>query len=46
MIGLATYPAFFILGLVYSILAGMAANRGEWYDVPVIGKIARQQSGI
>ena len=46
LIGFLTYPAFFILGLVYSILAGMAANRGEWYDIPVIAKTAHQQAGV
>ncbi len=46
IIGFVTLPAFGLLGLIFSILAGMAANRGEWYDIPVIGKIARQQSGV
>ncbi len=45
LIGFVTYPAFFLLGLVFSILAGLAANRGEWYDIPILGKIARQQTG-
>lgn len=45
LIGFITYPAFFLLGLVFSILAGLAANRGEWYDIPILGKIARQQTG-
>jgi len=45
LIGLLTYPAFFVLGLVFSILAGLAANRGEWYEIPVIGAFARQQVG-
>ena len=45
LIGFLTYPAFFLLGLVFSILAGLAANRGEWYDIPILGKIARQQTG-
>lgn len=46
LIGFLTYPAFFILGLVFSILAGLAANRGEWYEIPVIGKFARQSAGL
>ena len=45
-IGFLTYPAFFVLGLVFSILAGLAANKGDWYDIPVIGKIARQSAGL
>ena len=46
LIGFLTYPAFFVLGLVFSILAGLAANRGEWYEIPVIGPIARRQTGL
>lgn len=46
LIGFLTYPAFFILGLVYSILAGLAASRGDWYEIPVIGKLARQSVGL
>jgi uncharacterized membrane protein len=44
-IGFLTYPSFFALGLVFSIIAGLAANRGEWYDIPVLGPFARQQTG-
>ena len=46
LIGIAMLPLFGLLGLVFSILAGLAANRGEWYEVPVIGKLARQQVGV
>ncbi len=46
LVGFLTYPAFFILGLVYSVLAGLAANKGDWYEIPVIGKLARQQVGL
>lgn len=42
LIGFLTYPLFFILGLVYSIIAGLAANKGEWYAIPVIANYARQ----
>lgn len=45
-VGFLTYPAFFVLGLAFSIIAGLAANRGEWYDIPVIGQFARQQTGV
>lgn len=45
-ISFALLPVFLILGIVFSILAGLAANRGEWYDIPVLGKIARQQTGF
>jgi len=46
LIGMVTLPAFWILGLVFSILAGLAANKGDWYEIPVIGKIARQSAGV
>lgn len=46
LIGMVTLPAFWILGLVFSILAGLAANKGDWYEIPVLGKIARQNVGI
>ena len=45
-VGFLTMPVFGLLGLVFSIIAGLAANRGEWYDIPVIGKIVRQQGGL
>ncbi len=46
LIGFLTYPLFGILSLVYSILAGLAANRGEWYEIPVVGTFTRQQVGV
>ena len=46
MIGFLTYPLFGILSLVYSIIAGLAANKGEWYEIPFVGKFARQQAGV
>jgi len=45
-IGFLLCPVAHIAGIVLSIMAGLAANRGEWYDVPMIGKIVRQQSGM
>jgi len=38
--------AVWVISLVFHILAGMAANRGELYELPVVGKMARQQVGI
>jgi len=46
LIGFVTFPVFGLLGLIFSIIAGLAANRGEWYEIPLIGPIARQQTGI
>ena len=46
LVGWLLFPAVGILSLVFSILAGLAANRGEWYNIPVIGPIARQQNGV
>ena len=39
-------PVLWIVGIVFAILAGLAANRGEWYEIPVVGKFARQQTGV
>ncbi|MEO7715342.1 MAG: DUF4870 domain-containing protein [Capsulimonas sp.] len=33
----------FVIDIVFCILAGLAANRGEWYEIPVIGEFARKQ---
>ena len=39
-------PLIWVAGIVFAVIAGLAANRGEWYELPVVGKIARQQVGI
>ena len=46
LVGFFILPVVGILGLVFSILAGLAANKGDWYDIPILGPIARQQTGI
>ena len=43
LIGWLIFPIVGLLGLVFSIVAGLAANRGEWYEVPIVGPITRQQ---
>ena len=35
LIGLLVLPVLFVLGIVFPILAAVAANRGEWYRYPV-----------
>lgn len=35
-IGLLTYPLLFILSVVFSIMAAMAANKGEEYTYPMV----------
>ena len=35
-IGFLTYPLFFILSVVFSIIAAMAANKGEEYTYPMV----------
>jgi hypothetical protein len=35
-----------ILNIVFIILTAMAANRGAWYEIPVVGKFAKQKAGI
>ncbi|BDI29234.1 hypothetical protein CCAX7_12850 [Capsulimonas corticalis] len=32
-----------VLNIVFCLIAGLAANRGEWYEIPVIGEFARKQ---
>ena len=39
-------PLIWVAGIVFAVIAGLAANRGEWYELPVVGKIARQQTGV
>src|SRR5665647_2298043 len=39
VIGFLTYPLFFILSLVLSIMAAMAANKGEEYTYPMVPKM-------
>ena len=46
LIGFLLLPVVGILSLVYSIIAALAANKGEWYEIPVVGKYARQQAGV
>ena len=36
VIGFLTYPLFFILSVVFSIIAAMAANKGEEYTYPMV----------
>lgn len=36
----------YIIGVVFGILSALAANKGEWYEMPVIGKFAKQQVGL
>lgn len=35
LIGLILLPVLFVLGIVFLILAAVAANKGEWYRYPV-----------
>lgn len=46
LVGWLLLPAVGILGLVFSIIAGLAANRGEMYEIPILGKFARQQTAV
>jgi uncharacterized membrane protein len=45
LIGFVLLPIVGIVHIIFLILAGMAAYRGEWYGIPVIGKYARQAAG-
>ena len=35
LIGFLTYIAVWVLSIVFAILAGVAASRGEWYKYPI-----------
>ncbi len=35
-----------IAAIYYHIKAGMAANEGQWYELPLVGPYARRQVGI
>ena len=39
LIGVVTYIAVGIFVLVVCIMGGLAANKGDDYDVPVVGKM-------
>ena len=49
---LLAVPLFLVLGLVglgafvLVIIAAIKSYGGEWYEMPVVGKIARQQVGV
>jgi uncharacterized Tic20 family protein len=36
-VGFFLLPVLIVLHLVFPILAGLAANRGEWYRYPLVG---------
>lgn len=46
IIGLFLIPVLAIVGILLPILAGIAANKGELYEYPLVGKMARQSVGI
>ena len=37
------WGAVTVLNIVVCVVGGLAANRGEWYEIPVIGEFARKQ---
>ena len=45
IIGLFLLPVLAIAGIVLPIIAGLAANKGEMYEYPVVGKMARDAVG-
>lgn len=46
LVGLLLIPVVAIASIVWPIIAGLAANKGELYEYPVFGKMARQSVGI
>ena len=51
-LALLTIPLWMVLGLlglaafVFTIVAAIKSFAGEWYEIPLVGKIARQQVGV
>jgi len=48
-LGLIALPIAMLVGFggfVLNILAAIAANKGQWYEMPIVGKYARQFAGI
>lgn len=46
LIGFILLPIVGIGGLIYVIKAAIAANNGELYELPIVGKMARTSIGI
>lgn len=46
LVGFLLLPVVGILSLVFSIIAALAAYRGEWYEIPLVGKYARQFANV
>lgn len=48
-LGVIALPIYGIIGLgslVLNIIAAIAASKGEWYEMPIIGSYARKAAGI
>lgn len=43
LIGSLLLPAFVIVSLVFGLLAGLAAYKGRWFEIPIVGRMARRQ---
>lgn len=43
-IGFLINLALWILSIVFAIIGGMAANKGQWYSYPATGNFANQQA--
>jgi uncharacterized membrane protein len=49
LLAIPLWLAVWVLGLVafvFTIIAAIKSYSGEWYEIPVVGKIARQQVGV
>ena len=40
-LGILTCGVFWIVAIVFHVVAAMEANNGEWYEYPVVGKWAK-----
>ncbi len=46
LVGFFLIPVVVLGSIIFPILAGLAANRGELYEYPLLGKMARNSVGI
>lgn len=46
IVGFILLPFLILVALIVPILAGVNANKGDWYEIPVVGRLARQSVGV
>jgi uncharacterized protein len=49
LVGLALFPvmaAAHLVPVIWAVIGGVKANNGEWYEYPLVGRWALNNSGI